>query len=164
MKTLPLLCLLSLPLAACGEPADATSRKDDAYLALNGGDALGALAGFDQLLGEMDPSAPDFVEVSVARCQALAGVDPERAKRDFLILDEAHDLEIRDYTAMSGQFLRDEAFLEAIEVCEAGCRAYPDDLDRFEQLKSQLARRAATSGSPEVESILKGFGYGQGGD
>ena len=80
---LPLLALL----AACGGGGDAGSLKEAGYRALDSGDAEAALPKFEAALGKLSAEDEDFIEVSVARCQALAYTDAERSRDDFLALD-----------------------------------------------------------------------------
>lgn len=159
MQRLLLLTASLLPLVACGGSGDAASLKDEAYKAMDGGDSAAALSKFDQLLATLPADAADRVEVSVARCEALAGVDGDRAREEFLKLAGEHDLSVRDYTAVAGKLQVAKAYEPAVLVLDAGMKAFPDDKAKIEPLIAELTKKAQAAGDEGAMSALQGLGY-----
>lgn len=154
-----ILSLALLPLAACGGGTDAAGLEDQAYNAMASGDSAQALELFDQLLAGMDASDPRMTELSVARCEALAGVDGKKAQEEFLALAEANDLTVKDYTGVAGNLQQAKNFEPAVLVLDAAKQKFPESEEKILALIDELGKKAAAAGDEGAASALQGLGY-----
>ena len=150
-----LLCLL----AACGggDPKEATDRGQ---AALGSGDGKSALESFEAALACLAPGDPDWLRASVGRCQALARLDPARAKTEFLALARAHPGTVgeQDFAIVVGDLIAHGGILEAIDVVEAGSARFPES-PRMLALREQVVAASQRARDPGAMQRLKGLGY-----
>jgi hypothetical protein len=149
------LCLL----LSCGS-SDPKRLTDAGSAALNSGDAKGAVADFDRALEHMDASHPDYLRACVTRCQALARIDPTRAKDDFLALARSPSARVRDsdFVAVSTELFRRNAISSAIEIAEVGMKSFPES-PAMKTLRDTFGDAAKKANDPAALERLKGLGY-----
>lgn len=154
-----LILPLFLVLAACG-PSDPRALTNEAKATLAAGDAAKAEQQFREALGGLKPGDPDFARASIGRIQALARLDAARAKDEFLAYSQANKSSIaeEDYSLVVSELLRRENTLEAIEVMDAGIKAFPES-PRMAAVKKEVAEAAQKAKDPAAMQKLKGLGY-----
>ncbi|MFT4539884.1 MAG: hypothetical protein ACI841_005092 [Planctomycetota bacterium] len=145
-------------LAACGGSSNPAALKNEAFAAMASGDAGGSVAKFDELLEGIDKNAPDFIEVSVGRCQALAAVDPEKCQTDFLALagNSGNSITDKDYSAVVSHLVSNKEFTPAIMIMHDGMKRFPESPNMQKLLESVTA---ASSKDPAAKSLMGGLGY-----
>ncbi len=150
---------LLLALAACG-PGDPRALTNEAKATLAGGDASKAEQQFREALSGLKPGDPDFARASIGRIQALARLDAARAKDEFLAYAQANrsSLAEEDYSLVVSELLRRDHTLEAIEVMDAGVKAFPES-PRMAAVKKEVAEQAQKAKDPAAMQKLKGLGY-----
>ncbi|MCP3917805.1 MAG: hypothetical protein GY711_19850 [bacterium] len=158
MRSSTVLALaLSLTLVACGGSGD---PKEDGYTALNSGDHAAALASFDKALAAIDSSAEDYVEVAVARCRALAHVEPERSLSEFTTLSEKNEtLEASDFREVVTELLSAEGGAEsAVWLMDVGCKRFPDS-EKMKATRDKVIAAVKKRGDKGATDALDGLGY-----
>lgn len=154
------LCVAgTLVLAGCsgGNPKELTS---EGYAALGKGDHSGALSKFDAALGGLDTKHDQYLRATLGRCEALAKVDPARARTNFLELAKTMPEKVRedDYSLVCNALLQAKARLDAIDVMKAGHERFPESpkmLAMVEAVKSAATRE----NDSESVAKLKSMGY-----
>lgn len=151
--------LVSLCAVGCGG-SDPKTLTDEGTAALHSGDAPSAVSAFDRALGAMDPAHPDFLRASIGRCQALARIDPNRAKDDFLALAGTQPTRVREpeFTAVTMELIRKNSIEPAAAVAEAGIRIFPDSA-AMKALRDAVGDAAKKASDPEALQRMKGLGY-----
>jgi len=157
MRISTTLLSLTLVLSACSGGAD---PKDAGLEALQLGKHQDAA---DQLASALDARTPadaDYVEVCVAKCQALAHIDADKAKGDFLQLAESQGEKVvaKDFSMIVSDLYSAKQLLPAIDVLDAGLKRFPDDT-KLAQLKEKVVAESQKSGDPAALEKLKGLGY-----
>jgi hypothetical protein len=149
---------LALVLLGCG--ASSKELTDKGAAALGSGDARSALESFDGALKQMSPSDPDYLRASMGRCQALARLDPNRAKEDFLALARSQPGKLReqDYAQIADELVKTRAASDAIDVMDAGVKAFPES-PQMQVLKQRVVEASKKSKDPAALGKLKGLGY-----
>ena len=151
----PLIGTLLLFVAAgCGS----SDPKSEGYSAIQSGDWETAAQNFSTALTGLDPAAPDYVELSVARCQALAHTDPDRAKREFVALAGKTTLATKDFTIVVSDLVSEGHHLPAIDILDLGVKTFPED-PKMNQLKDKVVQASQETEDPAVLEKLKGMGY-----
>jgi len=156
MRT-PLLFVLSAVLitcTACGGGDPRTAAQD----ALNSGDYPTAVAKFDAALRDAEAGSADYVALSVDRCRALAHQDGAKAKAEFLALAASSNLEVGDYTLVVSELLNVQQWVPAIELMDAGVKAFPEN-PKMGLLRKQVVAKSTESGDDAANDLLKGMGY-----
>jgi hypothetical protein len=153
------ILLLTLLIGSCGS-SDPKALTDSGSAALNSGDAAKAVSEFDSALQHMDVAHPDYLRASVGRCQALARIDPKRAKDDFLTLARAQPTRVRDadFAAVGTELIRRGAIEPAIEIAETGMKMFPES-PVMKHLRDTFGDAAKLTKDPEALKRLKGLGY-----
>jgi len=153
-----LLCALFL-VPACG-PADPRALTDEGSSALAAGDAPKAKDCFEQALAAMKPGDPDYARASMGRFQALVRSEPEQARDLFLGYAKAPGAPATegDYATMVAEFLRRERTNEAIDVMDAGIKAFPKS-EVMLAIRSKVEAQARTAKDPSSMQKMKGLGY-----
>jgi hypothetical protein len=151
--------LLAFLITSCGS-SDPKVLTDSGSAALNSGDAAKAVSEFDEALGHMDASHPDYLRASVGRCQALAKLDPNRAKEDFLALASAQPGKVHepDFAAVATELVKRNSITQAVAVAEAGMQMFPES-PAMKSLLDQIGDAAKKAKDPEALKRLKGLGY-----
>jgi hypothetical protein len=157
-RALPILAVLSV--LACGGSSDPRELTDAGAAALNSGDPKKALSDFDRALEHMDPSHPEFPRASFSRCQALAGIDPARAKDEFLKLARIPAARVAEpeFTTIAMDLVMRHAIGPATEVAETGLRMYPES-PAMKTLLDKVGDAAKKANDPEAVKKLKSLGY-----
>jgi hypothetical protein len=158
-QTLTSFLLCVSVLAGCGG-SDPKALTDKGTAALGSGDISGAIESFDAALQHMNPSHPEFLRASMGRCRALAGQNPKKAKDDFLALSRSTTAKVQeqDYSSIANELLKKGAAAEAVEVMDAGLRAFPES-PKMQLLKKQVVEASTKSKDPAALKALKGLGY-----
>jgi hypothetical protein len=157
---LPRLCLTLLALLpACGA-ADPHALTDQGARALGAGDAESARQSFETALAGLKPGDPDYARASMGRFQALVRSAPERARDEFLVYAKAQSSSVGegDYGMLVGEFLRRERTSEAIDVMDAGVKAFPKS-ETMLAIRKQVETQARSAKDPAALQKLKGLGY-----
>jgi len=157
-RSIALLAALALSLtASCGGGGD---PKEDGFSALQSGDHAGAAKHFQAALDARTSADADFVEVAVARCQALAHTDADAAKAEFMKLAGANGtkLEINDYTIVISELQSAGNFLQAIDVLDVAIKKNPE-APKLVKVKDKLVAESQKNADPAVLEKLKGLGY-----
>ncbi|MCA9002456.1 MAG: hypothetical protein KDB61_11065 [Planctomycetes bacterium] len=156
-KTLTLGIPAALLLAAsCGseDPAQA------GYAALQSGDFQRAES---LLKSAQDAASTDGAkahELGVARCQALAHLDPVDCQRTFLDLAQATPtMDSRDFELVAGELIGLKAYDPAAFIVGAGITRFPED-ERLPKLMEKLQGLAQSGDAPGLQATLTGLGYG----
>jgi hypothetical protein len=157
---LPYLCLsVCLVLPACGT-SDPRALTDEGASALASGDAKGAQASFEKALSVLKPSDPDFARASMGRFQALVRSEPALARDGFLAYAKAQGAAVTegDYGTLVAEFLRREHTVEAIDVMDAGVKAFPKS-EAMVAIRKKVEEQARTAKDPAAMQKMKGLGY-----
>ena len=154
----PLLPLVLL-VQACG-PADPHALTDQGARALGAGDARSARYSFEAALAGLKPGEPDYARASMGRFQALARGEPERARDEVLVYAKAQSANVGegDYGMLVSEFLRRERTVEAIDVMDAGVKAFPNS-EAMLAIRKRVEEQARSSKDPASMQKLKGLGY-----
>lgn len=155
------IAALGLAAAVCCVSCSGGDPKEAGYEALDSGDYSAAVAHFERALEGSKRSSAEYVEVSVARCQALAHVDAERAEADFGQLNgEIPDptrLTERDFNLVVTELLGTDG-AAAVRLMDAGVKRFPDS-DRMKQIRDKVIEAVKKSKDPSALSALEGMGY-----
>ena len=151
--------LLALLVASCGS-SDPKALTDSGSAALNSGDPARAVSEFDRALEHMDAGHPEYLRASIGRCQALARIDPNRAKEEFLALARAQPSKVRepDFATVAAELVRHNAITPAVAVAEAGMRMFPES-PSMKSLLDLVGDAAKKASDPAALKRLKGLGY-----
>lgn len=146
-------------LTACGS-SDPKTLTSDGYFAMGKGDHALAISKFDSALSGLDTNHSQYRRAALGRCEAMAHVDPKRAKTEFLELARTRPELVGedDYGVMCDQLLGVGADLEAIAVMEAGRDRFVSSpkMDAILEAVVSAAHRAKT---PEAIRELEKMGY-----
>ena len=155
-----------LAAAVCCVSCSGGDSKEAGYEALDSGAYSAAVAHFERALQGSERSSAEYVEVSVARCQALAHVDAERAEADFEQLSaEIPDparLTERDFNLVVTELLGTNG-AAAVRLMDAGVKRFPDS-DKMSQIRDKVIAAVKKSADAGALSALDGLGYTGGGD
>jgi len=144
---------------ACG-PSDPRTLTDAGASALASGDSTKALASFEEALAGLKPTDAEYVRASMGRFQALVRSEPERARDEFLAFAkvQAASLAESHYGILVGEFLRRGRTVEAIDVMDAGVKAFPNS-EAMLAIRKRVEEQARSSKDPASMQKLKGLGY-----
>jgi hypothetical protein len=117
------LCLIAVAyLGGCASDGTESDRTEAGYEALRDGEYKNALAHFDAARERAELLPPEYVELSVARCQALAHISASSAVSELISLG-TYATE-KDYSFVLCD-LRDKDE-RSLELIDAGLSLYPD--------------------------------------
>jgi hypothetical protein len=158
-----LLAVVVLVTSTACSGSDPAARTGEGYAALGKGDNAGALSKFESALSGLDLQHPEYLRAALGRCQALAHVDPARARSTFLDLAKAMPAKIGedDYSLICNELLQSGATLDAIDVMKAGHDRFPTS-PKMEAMVSAVKSAAAREKTPEAMNKLAGLGYAGG--
>jgi hypothetical protein len=153
-----LLCALLLS-PACSE-TDPKVLTDTGTAALGSGDSAAATKSFEAALAHMDSKHPDFLRASMGRCQSLARKHPMEAKQSFLDLARQHPSLVKeaDYVTIIRELVRSNAASEAVEIVDAGIKAYSESTSML-AIRDEVGDAVKASHDPAALEKLKGLGY-----
>jgi hypothetical protein len=153
---LPLLLLLP---SGCGS-SDPRQLVDQGASALAAGDAQGAREAFERALVGLHPGDPDYARASMGRFQALVRLEPDRARDDFLSYakEPAAKAGEGDYVALVNEFLRRDKTVQAIDVMDAGVKAFPKS-EALLGVRKKVEEHARAANDPAALQKMKGLGY-----
>lgn len=154
-----LFTTLALPFAlvACGggESSGADDPGMAAFQAFSRGDHAAAVADFDKALAAIEPTAADYKELSVARCEALAHTDADQAVEAMKALK---DVTPKEYGRVAHELLKAKNFTQAATVMDLGVQAHAGD-PAMGKLKDEITAEINKSGDAAGLEALKGLGY-----
>lgn len=155
----PVLLCLALITPSCSE-SDPKVLTDAGTAALGSGDSASAAKSFQAALSHMDAKHPDFLRASMGRSQALAKVNPIEAKQEFLDLARKHPDLIKepDYATIIRALIQNRAAGEAVEVVEAGMKAFPNSMSMM-AIRDEVGDEIKKSQEPGAMDKIKGLGY-----
>jgi len=162
--SLPALTLLSLGVigTSCGGSSDPASQVNAGYGALNAGNPTDAVARFDAAIEAMggDVSHAEYLRAALGRVEALAAVDPGAARNGLLALASELPGAIgdADYNRIGGLLASGGHFDAAIDVMDAGMKAFPES-GHLAALLDNIKEAAEGSGASGALDRLKGLGY-----
>ena len=158
MRTAFLVPVLLLALA-CG-PSDPRALTDAGASALASGDSAKALASFDEALAGLKPGDAEYVRASLGRFQALVRSEPALACKEFLAFASALPAALTEshYGVLVNEFLRRGRTSQAIDVMDAGVKAFPKS-EAMLAIRKRVEEQARASKDPADMSKLKGLGY-----
>jgi hypothetical protein len=162
---IPCLLLACLLLALCSflpacAPADPRALTDQGSRALASGDAAGARESFEAALAVLKPGDPEYARASMGRFQALVRSEPEHARDQFLAYAKAPGNRAgeADYGTLISEFLRREHTSEAIDVMDAGVKAFPQS-ELMASIRKKVEEQARAQKDPAAMQKMKGLGY-----
>ena len=126
MRTPPFascLAALTLLLAACGS----SDPKAEGLLALQSGEYEQAVAKLETALASTGPASPDFKEVAMGHCSALAYLDGEKARTAFEELASQCALSQADYSGFISHLVKARRFVPAVELLDQALKEFPED-------------------------------------
>jgi len=145
--------LLILP--SCGS----SNPEEDGYVALRSGEYQKSLDLLTEALEAVEAGNPKAHQMAVARCQAMAHLDPSAAKDLFLGLPEKGlELTRQDYENLATELMTVTAYSEAVYVVAAGLDKFAES-KRLPMFLDKLKGLAASGEVPGLESALAGLGY-----
>jgi hypothetical protein len=153
-----------LGLGSCSS-SDPKSMTDEGRHALGKGEYKAAVASFEGALEKIGANAddPSFLNASLGRCEALARLDPPRARTEFVALAKAHPTKVReeDFTLVGSALLvagTSAALSEAIDLLATGEKIYPGSA-KVTAFKERVIADSKRSADPEHVRKLKSMGY-----
>jgi hypothetical protein len=157
---LPHLLLSVLILLPGCSPADPHARTERGASALAAGDAKTAREEFEGALAGLHPGDPDYARASMGRFQALVRLDADLARDQFLkyAQEPASKAGEGDYVALVGEFLRREKTVQAIDVMDAGVKAFPKS-EALLAIRKKVEEQARSTSDPAALQKMKGLGY-----
>ncbi len=150
----PCLLALSLTLFSCGS----SDPKKEGLEAIQTGKWDEAVASLDKAFAGLPAEAPDYMEIAMGRCTALAHVDAPRAKAEFESLIKSGKTQVADFSTIVGHLIAANEYVPAIELMDKGLKQYPED-PKMVNLRDTVVSKSKASGSPEAQNALKGLGY-----
>lgn len=159
IKITPALLALGLALTACGGGGDARSLVSEANTALNSGDHQAALASFDKAIATVTPEEASLKrDAELGRCEALAYVDADKSKSEFLALADRESLNYSAYNTIAVALTSEQKFDQAIAVLTKGKEKMPNE-PKFEKLVQKVGDAAKNAGASDAMKALEGLGY-----
>ena len=156
------LLALSLLLGACGGADDPAALADAGTQALNSGNYEDARADFRRAseLVAGDASHAQFKRIELGGIEAQAYLDPAKARDELLALAAENQglLQDRDYSAIATAMVQTKEFGVAIDVIDAGRKAFPDS-QRLVKLTDAIVAESKRSGDSKLLDKLRGLGY-----
>jgi hypothetical protein len=96
----------------------------------------------------------------MGRFQAMVRSDAGQARDLFLAYAKAQGAKVTegDYGTLVGEFLRREHTVEAIDVMDAGVKAFPKS-EAMAAIAKKVEEQARTAKDPAAMQKMKGLGY-----
>jgi len=159
MRLPPVLLSLCILFSACG-PGDPRALTDQGASALASGDSTKARECFEQALAGLAPGDAQYLRASMGRFQALVRGEPESARKEFLAFAEVQAASLNEghFGLMVGEFLRRDRTAEAIDVMDAGVKAFPKS-EAMLAIRKKVEEQARSAKDPAALQKLKGLGY-----
>ena len=151
---LPCLLALSLTLVSCGS----SDPKKEGLEAIQSGKWDEAVASLDKAIAGLPAEAPDYMEIAMGRCTALAHVDAPRAKAEFETLIQSGKTQMADFSTIVSHLMAANEYVPAIELMDKGLKQFPEQPEMV-NLRNRVVLESKASGSPEAQNALKGLGY-----
>ncbi len=160
MRTLlaPIALSLALVSACGGGAADPKEHADAGETALAQKDYDKAGKEFGAALDAMgnDASHPQYEKVKLGAIHALAHVNPDQARDDFLALAAQTQLEANDYSKLANELASAMAYAQAAAVMDVGLEAHPEH-PGLAAVLANLKEKAEED--PTAQTALKDLGY-----
>ncbi len=149
-----LLTVLPLVLTACGSG----DPKKEGLDALQDSRWSDAVASLDKAIVDLDPSSPDYMEVAMGRCKALAHVDAKKAQTEFETLVAAGKVKVADFSEVVSHLLSAKQYVPAIELMDKGIKQFPED-PKMIQIRDTVVAQSKQANDPAANAALTGLGY-----
>jgi hypothetical protein len=156
-------CPLLVVLAACSK--DPKSLTDSGAAHVGRGEYKAALADFEDALEQFgsDTSSRDYLRAAIGRCEALARIDPKRAKTEFIALAKAQTGRILegDFTRIVHGMLQvgtAESRSEAVDLVAAAQEMFPKS-PKLDAIAEVVVKEATRVNDPVAIERLKSMGY-----
>lgn len=148
--------LLTLLVAACGS----ADPKDAGLEALQRGQYTDAVYHLEVALEGAQPGTEEYVEIAVARCEALAHTDAAACKTEFmeLVTSASDQISTQDFSMVVTRLMETQEYLAAIDILEAGVNKFPDD-PKMGKIKEKVVEESKKAADPAALEALKGLGY-----
>jgi hypothetical protein len=157
--TLPIALLLLLGGSLGCSGGDPSATTDEAYAALNSGDAAGAAKKFETALAELKPGAEGYLRAKLGHVEALIETDPDRAQQEFLdLVGSGAAIGAEHFRTIGAKMTKQKKYSQAVAVLDVGHKKFPDDKKIREQIDVVKAE-AEKAGDPEAVEKLKSLGY-----
>ena len=158
----PLATLLIVPLAlmvAC-KPVN---YQEEGFEALQDGNYEKAAQYFAAAAAKVRKDSPEFHQIAVGRCQALAHTNPDLCLKTFntIVKDEQIVIEARDYETVVGELMQARAYVQAAKITMAGIQELPDNM-ALPEFQTQLKKLAEQPENSELSTTISSSGYGGG--
>ncbi|MGK0218589.1 MAG: hypothetical protein ACI9HE_002083 [Planctomycetota bacterium] len=146
----------TLALASCG---DSPATADAGYKSLQSGDYAAALATFDTVLAGVPKEDAGYKTAVLDRLQALAHVNAEQSKTEFLaLLDGGMALGAKDFSLIATELnAAGEAGL-SVAIIDMGKKTFPEDATIAKLLEKAIAMAKADPDGAGA-AALSGLGY-----
>jgi hypothetical protein len=154
MRSPLLSCLLALSLASCGS----SDPKKEGLEAIQAGKWPEAVASLDKAMKDLPADSPDYMEVAMGHCTALAHVDAPKAKAEFETLITSNKAQIADFSTIVSHLLASKQFMPAIDLMDKGLKHFPED-PKMLAIKDKVVEASKQANDPEAQAALKGLGY-----
>ena len=142
--------------ASTGSGSGAASTDDaanEAFKALASGQHAEALLSFDRALAGLDPASPEYRELGLARCEALAHVDGPGTVEAMKAMQGVSP---KQYGKIAQRLIAASKYEEAVLVMDQGVKAHPNDAE-MTKLREDIS--AAAAKDPAGAKALQGLGY-----
>jgi hypothetical protein len=151
-----LFALLTVFIAACGS----ADPKEAGFEALQRAEYADAVYHLEVAMEAAEPGTEEYLEVAVARCEALAYTDPATCKAEFmaLVASAAEQISTQDFSMVVTRLMETSEYVAAIDILEAGVNKFPDD-PKMGKLKDKVVEKSQKAADPAALEALKGLGY-----
>lgn len=159
-KILLLALALTLTATSCGGSSDPVSLTSAGAQALNSSHHREALSKFEAALEQMDEGHTHYLKAKLGAIEARIYVDADAAKAEFLALALALPDRIgaKDYRAIGGRMTDAKKYSQAIDILDAGIKAFPED-DKMKPYMDAVTKAAQADGDSGALDKLAGLGY-----
>jgi hypothetical protein len=141
-------------MAAC----EGQSSEESANQALGSGRSAEAVAHFDRALAGVEETDGRYLGLLLGKCSALASTDAPRARDLFLATADSHALKVQDYGWFVSYLVSARAFDPAIDILEAGAKAFPDD-PKIKEMGQVVRKASEKTGDTAALARLKSLPY-----
>jgi hypothetical protein len=160
-------CLLVVALSSCSK--DPKSLTDSGSAHLGKGEYESALSDFEDALREIggETGTELYRRAAIGKFQALARIDPKRARAEFVELAKARSGKFveGDFTAVAHALMSgktSEGRMEAVELVKAAHAAFPES-PKLHAIGEAVLAEATRTNDPAAIEAINSLGYGGGG-
>lgn len=151
-----------LSIAACGGAADPGAMNTEGFKKLDSQDHAGALESFEASLAAIgeDTGHADYKRARLGAVEAQAYIDGQEAAKNFMAFAKAAPSTVdgNDFARIGGILMNAKAFKPAVDVVDAGIKAFPEKPE-LDALIKAIEVAAAKAGDKSATSALDSLGY-----